>query len=174
MHGRDHLHCDYGYNWSLAQQFWERWVKFYLPQLQCRKKWFKLTPNLQVGQMVLVGGPGEVNKRDNYCLGRVACVHPQWRRGRVIVCSAVIMVSVFDETTGKHQVIEIEIFLRSLLSNFVNNVLCLCLHFCVKVNLHSILFHTFSSVFLRFCFLTEYALFHPHFYKSIFALSRLL
>ena len=36
-------------------------------------------------------------------------------------------------------------------------------------------FRTFSSVFLRFCFsLTKYALFHPHFYKSISALSRLL
>ena len=34
---------------------------------------------------------------------------------------------------------------------------------------------TFSSVFLRFCFsLKKYALFHPHFYKSIYALSRLL
>ena len=36
-------------------------------------------------------------------------------------------------------------------------------------------FRTFSSVFLRFCFsLKKYALFHPHFYKSIYALSRLL
>ena len=36
-------------------------------------------------------------------------------------------------------------------------------------------FRTFSSVFLRFCFfLKKYALFHPHFYKSISTLSRLL
>ena len=36
-------------------------------------------------------------------------------------------------------------------------------------------FRTFSSVFLRFSFsLKKYALFHPHFYKSISALSRLL
>ena len=42
----------------------------------------------------------------------------------------------------------------------------------VKVNLHSI---RFSSVFLRFCFfLLKYALFHPHFYKFISALRRLL
>ena len=40
------------------------------------------------------------------------------------------------------------------------------------MNLHSI---RFSSVFLRFCFsLKKYALFHPHFYKSISALNRLL
>ena len=36
-------------------------------------------------------------------------------------------------------------------------------------------FRTFSSVFLRFCFsLKKYALFHPHFCKSISALSKLL
>ena len=36
-------------------------------------------------------------------------------------------------------------------------------------------FRTFSSVFLRFYFsLKKYALFHPHFCKSIYALSRLL
>ena len=40
------------------------------------------------------------------------------------------------------------------------------------MNLHSI---RFLSVFLRFCFsLKKYALFRPHFYKSISALSRLL
>ena len=31
---------------------------------------------------------------------------------------------------------------------------------------------TFSSVFLRFCFLKKHALFHPHFYVSISALTR--
>ena len=40
----------------------------------------------------------------------------------------------------------------------------------LKVKLHSI---RFSSVFLCFCFsLTKYALFHPHFYVSISALTR--
>ena len=41
----------------------------------------------------------------------------------------------------------------------------------LKANLHSI---RFLSVFLRFCFLKKYALFHPHFYKCISALSTLL
>ena len=35
-------------------------------------------------------------------------------------------------------------------------------------------FRPFLSVFLRFCFLKKYALFHPHFYKTISALRRLL
>ena len=41
----------------------------------------------------------------------------------------------------------------------------------LKVNLHSI---HFSSVFLRFCFsVNKYVLFHPHFYMSISALTKL-
>ena len=41
------------------------------------------------------------------------------------------------------------------------------------MNLHSSVFRPFSSVFLRFYFsLKKYALFHPHFYKSISALTR--
>ena len=35
-------------------------------------------------------------------------------------------------------------------------------------------FIRFRPFFLRFCFLKKYALFHPHFYKSIYALTRLL
>ena len=42
------------------------------------------------------------------------------------------------------------------------------------MNLHSIRFSFVFVGFLRFCFLKNYALFHPNFYKSISALSRLL
>ena len=45
----------------------------------------------------------------------------------------------------------------------------------LKENLHSIRFSYVFVLFLRFCFsLKKYALFHSHFYKSIYALSRLL
>ena len=47
------------------------------------------------------------------------------------------------------------------------------IYFDLKVNLHSIRFSYFFVRFLRFCFsLTKYALFHPHFYVSISALTR--
>ena len=42
--------------------------------------------------MVLVGEPGEVNKRGNYRLGRVVRLNPKWRRGTAIVRRAVITV----------------------------------------------------------------------------------
>ena len=107
-HHKDHLRRDYRYNCALAQQFWERWVKFYLPQLQKRKKWFRTTANLQVGQMVLVGGLGELPKRGCYRMGRVARVLPQIRRGRALVRRAIITVSTFNKSTGMQQVSEIE------------------------------------------------------------------
>ena len=107
-HHKDHLRRDCRYNCALAQQFWERWVKFYLPQLQKRKKWFRTTANLQVGQMVLVGGLGELPKRGCYRMGRVARVLPQIRRGRALVRRAIITVSTFNKSTGMQQVSEIE------------------------------------------------------------------
>ena len=54
-HNKDHLRRDYRYNISLAQQFWKRWIRFYLPLLQKLKKWLTVANNLHVGQMVLVG-----------------------------------------------------------------------------------------------------------------------
>ena len=37
-HDRDMLRRDYRLNLSLFQQFWEKWIAFYLPWLQGRKK----------------------------------------------------------------------------------------------------------------------------------------
>ena len=37
-HNKDELRRDYRFNVALAHRFWERWVKFYLPLLQRRKK----------------------------------------------------------------------------------------------------------------------------------------
>ena len=107
-HEKDHLRSDYRYNTALAQQFWERWIKFYLPQLQRRKKWFKITTNLKVGQMVLVGGPGDMTKRGQYRLGRVVRILPQIRRGKALVRRAVVAVSTLNEATAERQVAEIE------------------------------------------------------------------
>jgi len=49
--------------------------------------------NLQVGQMVLVVGPEDLNKKGRYKLGRVSRVLPQIRRGKALVRRAVIAVS---------------------------------------------------------------------------------
>ena len=107
-HDRDELRRDFRFNRALAQKFWHRWMKFYLPLLQRRKKWLKETPNLEVGQMVLVGGPDDLNKRGHYKLGRVKRVLPQFRRGKSIVRRAEIAVSTWDGKSGKPEVTLIE------------------------------------------------------------------
>ena len=39
---------------ALANRFWSRWSREYLPTLQCRKKWTKSYQNLQIGDVVLL------------------------------------------------------------------------------------------------------------------------
>ena len=65
------LRGNYAYPWSLTQesdtyrkrwkmvqhivsQFWRKWIKMYLPELQCRQKWLKSRQNVQVGDLVLI------------------------------------------------------------------------------------------------------------------------
>ena len=38
----------------LANEFWQRWVKEYLPMLQERQKWLKQRPNVKVGDLVIM------------------------------------------------------------------------------------------------------------------------
>ena len=38
----------------LAEVFWQRWLKKYLPQLRLRQKWHKPHRNIQVGDLVLL------------------------------------------------------------------------------------------------------------------------
>jgi hypothetical protein len=60
---------------QLRQQFWRRWIREYIPQLQLRPKGQRITnDNVQPGDMVLI-------KEDNvvplhWPLGRVVQVHP--------------------------------------------------------------------------------------------------
>ena len=38
----------------LADQFWRKWLRLYLPELQRRSKWFKITEDLKIGDLVLI------------------------------------------------------------------------------------------------------------------------
>ncbi|KAK3699300.1 hypothetical protein QZH41_018415 [Actinostola sp. cb2023] len=53
----------------LADQFWTRWKREYLQNLQRRAKWQELQPNLAVGDIVLV--KNEETRRNNWPLGKV-------------------------------------------------------------------------------------------------------
>lgn len=56
------------------QSFWRRWSHEYLQTLQGRKKWFKQTENLAVGDLVVVHTPNRPPM--SWQLGRISEVHP--------------------------------------------------------------------------------------------------
>lgn len=64
--------------WQLIRQalqsFWRRWSHEYLQTLQGRKKWFKQTENLAVGDLVVVHTPNHPPM--SWQLGRISEVHP--------------------------------------------------------------------------------------------------
>ena len=53
----------------LADQFWSRWVREYLPTLQMRQKWLQPTRNFRVGDIVLV--VDDVGRRGVWPKGRI-------------------------------------------------------------------------------------------------------
>ena len=57
----------------LADVFWSRWIKEYIPQLQQRQKWLKPQTNLEVGDLVLVGQGS--TPRNKWPLGLVVTSH---------------------------------------------------------------------------------------------------
>lgn len=58
----------------LANQFWDRWRKEYLSQLQKRQKWTTTKQNLQVGDVVLLEDSNHV--RGEWRMARVTGTHP--------------------------------------------------------------------------------------------------
>ena len=82
---KDNLRRDYRFNISLSDQFWQKWLEFYLPWQQGRKKWLKMAQNLTPGQLVILTSMEDVSKRGKYQLGRVHEVIPQNRNGKEIV-----------------------------------------------------------------------------------------
>ncbi len=53
----------------MADLFWKRWVKEYLPDLQERQKWQSLMKNLKPGDIVLIAD--ESAPRNSWVMGRV-------------------------------------------------------------------------------------------------------
>jgi len=64
--------------WQLLRQahqsFWRRWSNEYLLTLQGRQKWFKQTPNLSVGDLVVINTPSRPPMA--WQIGRIIQVHP--------------------------------------------------------------------------------------------------
>ena len=64
------------YRNQLVAQFWNAWLKYYTIDLQQRRKWYTINPNLEIGELVLVHR--ENIKRHNWPLGRIVNI----RKGR--------------------------------------------------------------------------------------------
>ena len=58
----------------LANLFWERWLKEYLPSLQARAKWQKALPNVKQNALVLLGN--DSTPRGHWNLGHVIETYP--------------------------------------------------------------------------------------------------
>ena len=61
----------------LADLFWRRWSKEYLPLLQLRQKWVKPKRNLAVGDVVLIST--EASHHNSWPLGRIVETFPDKR-----------------------------------------------------------------------------------------------
>ena len=65
----------------MANVFWRRWIKEYLPSLQQRQRWSKARRNLQVNDIVLL--VGDSSPLSLWPLGRVLEVHRSGHDGHV-------------------------------------------------------------------------------------------
>jgi Family of unknown function (DUF5641) len=71
---------------EIREQFWDRWRKEYLAELQCRKKWYKEMENIELGTMVIL-------KENN-----LPSLH--WKMGRI--------VEVFQDSHGMIRVVMVK------------------------------------------------------------------
>ena len=75
FHTSDQLKNDWRYTQIAGQQFWERFIKEYLVNLQPRHKWYRSSPDFKVGDIVLVK-EARVNYRPQYPKAMVISLHP--------------------------------------------------------------------------------------------------
>ena len=59
---------------DLADLFWKRWVREFLPQLQERQRWTQIKKNLSTGDVVMI--MDESAPRSSWLLGRVSRIIP--------------------------------------------------------------------------------------------------
>ena len=82
----------------MADIFWQRWIKEYLPDLQQRQKWLNPQRNVQVGDLVLV--KYENAPRCHWPLGLVTQTYPD-KEGSVRSAQVKMQSGVYDRPVDK-------------------------------------------------------------------------
>ncbi|XP_038061252.1 uncharacterized protein LOC119731982 [Patiria miniata] len=90
----------------LADVFWTRWLKEYLPSLQHRQKWLHPQRNLQVGDLVLIRH--ESTPRSKWPLGLIVATHPG-KDGYVRSVRVKTQAGVYVRPTDKICLLEAEL-----------------------------------------------------------------
>ena len=63
------LHAQWKHAQFIADMFWKKWIKYYLPELHSRQKWLNISPNLKVGDIVMM--LDKIVERGSYPMARV-------------------------------------------------------------------------------------------------------
>ncbi len=78
---------------AIADEFWRRWLKEYLPSLQIRQRWTKTVRDFEPGDLVLVSQ--ENTPRNQWPLGLVVDISRSWDK---LVRSAVVRMATGEYT----------------------------------------------------------------------------
>ena len=88
----------------LADVFWRRWIREYLPQLQERQKWVYPSRNFAVDDIVLV--VDDRVPRSSWPLGRITSVCKNSTDGRVRSVTVKTRTSLYDRPVDKVVLLE--------------------------------------------------------------------
>ena len=82
----------------LAQQFWSRWIKEFLPNLALRQKWFKPQTNMQKNDVVLL--VDDTQHRSKWHMGLIVDTYPD-RKGKVRTVLAKVKGDLIERSVHK-------------------------------------------------------------------------
>lgn len=99
----DALRRQWRYSQWLADHFWRRCIKEYLPSINRRAQWHRERRDFQVDDLVVIWD--EAAPRNQWRRGRVVAVYP-WRDGRFRVADVKTATGVFCRAAAKLCVLE--------------------------------------------------------------------
>ncbi|XP_043482111.1 uncharacterized protein LOC122511116 [Leptopilina heterotoma] len=98
------LRRQWRYSQWLANQFWRRWIKEYLPSINRRAKWHRERPEVKIGDLVVIWD--ENAPRNQWRRGRISAVHPG-RDGRIRVADVNTSTGTLRRSVNRLCVLEI-------------------------------------------------------------------